>query len=240
MALTLTTWNLQGNRGVDVDAVAAYLAETGSDVVALQEVQKRHASSIARAVSAKSLTWSFKHWPMREPSEGLALVGITRKVTGVHSRALTLKWRFWSWRRRIYQRGTVSPPDGESTVTLVNLHLSPHSAGHEDREREVRHLARVLGRSEGPLAAVGDYNARPDDSVFDPMVEAGHASVGGGVTNWHGEPSDRVPEQQLDYIWLSGGVTADKVILPVHGDEGFSAFPAISDHLPLTARLTAP
>lgn len=237
MAFTVTTWNLQGSHGADIEAIARYVTDVGSDVVAFQEVQRNQAQEIARMLDARSLRWGFKHRPVAVKAEGMALIGVTRPVSAVRIRALTARWQPWSWRRRIYQRGTVKLPDAQLAVTLVNLHLTPHPDRGERRRRELSTLLEALRRYREHLVVTGDYNAPPDGDLFEQMDRAGLSSAGGGVTNWLGRPSDRPPSQQLDYVYTSQDLHVDEVVLPQHGDEGFELFPLLSDHLPLSVRL---
>ena len=106
MRTTLVSWNLKGSGNPDTAAVAAYLREVGADVVGLQEVQWHQARRIARALGARSCGWGLKHWPVRTWPEGMAVIGVTRQVH-VRTRALSSRWRLWSWRRRIVQVATV-------------------------------------------------------------------------------------------------------------------------------------
>lgn len=246
-SLTVVTWNLQGSRGVDVDAVAAHVRAVEADVLALQEVQRRQARSLARALEAGSLSWGFKHWPITTWPEGMALVGVSAPVVGVRTRALTARLKLTSWRRRIVQAGRVAVPgpadvpvDGPE-VGLVNVHLSPHREAADVRRREV---ARILAdhtlasrAGAGPTIVAGDFNTEPGTPPWEQMREAGFSTPEKGPTYWRGTPSDRPPEREIDYVWAPEGIEIDEVELPRHGEPGFDRFPRISDHLPVTVRL---
>ena len=67
-AVRVLTWNVQGAQGLDVDRTAAIIGSAAPDVVALQEIQRRQAMALARALSAPSRRWAFKHWPVRHRS----------------------------------------------------------------------------------------------------------------------------------------------------------------------------
>lgn len=246
--LTLMTWNLQGSRGVDVDQIAAYVRETGSDVLALQEVQRHQAVSLARALEAHTLSWGFKHWPLNTRPEGMALVGVTVAVEAVRTRAITRRWRLLSWRRRIAQTAYVTPrtATAETAATeagrirLVNVHLTPHREGATDRNRELRG---ILADQDGaapqqPTILVGDFNAEPATAPIERMRAAGFTQAGSGPTNWRGTPSDSLPEQEIDYIWISDHLTLENVRRPRHGETELHRFGKISDHLPVTATVT--
>lgn len=233
--LTVTTWNLNGVRGLDVDRVAAHVRATGSDVLALQEVQRSQARTLAARLEARSLHWSFKHWPLTGGPEGMALVGVTCPVEDVQTSAITARWRLASWRRRIVQVARVrSAPQ----LRLVNVHLTPHAEGAANRERELERILSAPGIDRRSIIA-GDFNAEPGTVPVEQMRLHGYTTGEKGPTKWRGVPSDRPPEREIDYVWASEGLTVDHVTVPRHGDDGFATFPTLSDHLPVTARVTA-
>jgi endonuclease/exonuclease/phosphatase family metal-dependent hydrolase len=253
VALVLTTWNLQGNHGLDVDLVAARVAKAGSDVLVLQEVQRRQARRIARALDARSLGWTFKHWSGHSAAEGMAVVGVTVPAPLRQARATTQRWRWWNYRRRVVQVADVlfDGAGGDPVLLrLVNVHLTPHDAGVERRRHEgdwlVHRLVGPEARGDAPLAVVGDFNARPLAEIFQDLRDAGlrdawaevHADdVDGGRTNWSGQPANVPPDQRLDYVWVSPELTVKDVDVPVHGEGAFEQLPLLSDHLPVTVTL---
>jgi endonuclease/exonuclease/phosphatase family metal-dependent hydrolase len=242
--LTVLTWNLKGSAGVDVDRVAGYIRDQGAGVVALQELQRHQSQALAGALDARTHRWAFKHWPFPTRPEGMAIMGLDRPVA-VEVEALTKRWEFWNWRRRIMLLGTFLA-DGPQ-VLLVNLHLSPHSA-RELRDAEVARVAEVVDAHTGPVIVLGDLNERPDGPVHDRLVAAGLRDAwperpgggpGGGETNWHGgDPQmTTAPSQRLDYVYVSEEIRVVDVTVPRPGDEVFDQFAVLSDHLPVTAVL---
>ena len=245
------TWNLKGSDAPDVAAVADHLADTGADLVVLQEVQRRQARAIARRLGAASSRWGFKHWPVRTWAEGMAVIGVTRPAR-VRTRALSFRFRLWSWQRRIYQRATVdlAPTPGVPAVhpplTLVNVHLSPYDRAAM-RTAEVGIVATVIGTAPGPIVLAGDLNDDPGADFFARLTAAGlrdawddAASPGTRpATNWRGwrKGTTKDPKRRLDYVLVSGGVRVVRVDIPRPGDEGFGRFAGLSDHLPVAATL---
>lgn len=242
MRLVVTTWNLQGRVGLDTDAVAAHLHEQGSDVVLLQEVQRRQVRQVARSLSARSLAWRFKHWtpsPSTRP-EGMAVLGVTRPLERATARALTARWRPWSWRRRIVQFAAV---DG---LGLANVHLTPHGE-HGTRAQEVARIVHRFAATGATTRAIaGDFNALPDSGVVDELVLDGFrdawltadtGNAGGGATNWSSSRRTGPPNQRIDYLWVTDDVLVRGARVPDHDDPGFELFPRLSDHLPLTVEL---
>ncbi|MGH9212923.1 MAG: endonuclease/exonuclease/phosphatase family protein [Acidimicrobiales bacterium] len=239
MRLVVTTWNLQGYAGVDHEAVAGHLRGAASDVVFLQEVQRQQARRLARALSARTLAWRFKHRTLPHPAEGMAIVGVTRPVESAGAIALTARWRPWSWRRRIFQLAELGD------LTLANVHLTPHG----DAAARAREVAKILHRlpkgDEGRLVA-GDFNALPDATLLVELAAADlrDAWTGApvvddevGPTNWSSSRRAGPPDQRLDYVWVSPEVSVTGVRVPRFGDSGFEGYPLLSDHLPLTVDL---
>lgn len=239
MALVVTTWNLQGSQGVDVDAVVAHARRQGTDLLLLQEVQRGQARRIARGLGARSVDWSFKHLNLRSWPEGAATVGVTRPVRA-RARAITRRFRPWSWRRRIVQLAPLG--DG---LLVVNVHLTPHRGAVNDseREREVAVVATHLDAGAGRTVVVGgDFNCWPTDAALGALTRAGlrdtwPPGAGEVFTNWAGRARTRAANRRLDYLWASAAVTVAGAHVPRHGDADFGTFGMISDHLPLTTTL---
>lgn len=239
MRLRLLTWNLKGSLGVDVARVADHIRSAGADVVALQEVQRRQAGGIARALGARSHRWAFKHQPAGTRAEGMTLVGVTRVVSSVHARALAHRWRPWSWRRRIVQVGMV---DGGATV--LNVHLTPHEAASQ-RAAEVTTVVEMVAAATGPVIVAGDLNERPDAPLHERLARAGlrdawpSGATHAGLTNWRDwrPGTTALPTQRIDYVYVSAGVEVVSADVPGPGAAELAPFASLSDHLPVTAEL---
>jgi endonuclease/exonuclease/phosphatase family metal-dependent hydrolase len=241
---TLVSWNLKGSGRPDAATVAGYLREIGADVVALQEVQRRQARRIARALGSTSWRWSFKHWPVRTWSEGMAVIGVGRRVQ-VRSRALSHAWRGWSWRRRILQVAEADRGVAGGGFTLVNLHLTPHREV-ELRTAEVATVLALVASRRGPVVVTGDLNERPAGPVHRQLAAAGLRDAAAAVpgadpapTNWRGwrRGTTEPPSQRLDYVYVSADVEVVAVRVPRPDDVGFERFSGVSDHLPVAAVL---
>jgi endonuclease/exonuclease/phosphatase family metal-dependent hydrolase len=258
---TLVSWNLKGSENPDVRPVADHLRNEGADVVVLQEVQWHQARRIARALGARSRHWGFKHWPVTTWPEGMAVIGVTRGAR-TRTHALSHWWRLWSWRRRTVQVAEVGP--GGSRWTLVNVHLTPHGQIGLRAVETAAVLDLVAGAA--TVVVAGDLNERPDGAIHQQLAGAGLLDgwsvhdVGdtlGGTddddraagrptartdpwpTNWRGweRGTTDPPVQRLDYVYASEAVRVVDVHVPRFGDDGFSRFAVISDHLPVTAVL---
>ena len=237
MTLVVTTWNLQGSKGFDVDAVVAHVRDQGVDLLLLQEVQRAQARRIARGLGARSVDWSFKHLSARTWPEGAALIGVTRPV---EARALAVTRRFqpWTWRRRIIQIAHLG-----DDLMVVNLHLTPHRGAAIEAER-ARELTTVVSHFDAGRRVLvgGDFNCWPTDAPLAVLAEAGLRDTWPGnssevFTNWAGRAHTLAPNRRLDYLFASAEVTASAAHVPRHGDDGFVTFGQISDHLPVTTTL---
>src|SRR5918995_4902540 len=248
MPFTLVTWILKGSNGPDVAAVAAHIRAVGADVVALQEVQRHQARRLAELLGAHSMTWGFKHWPVKVRPEGMAILGL-RVPVEVDTRALSFRWKPWSWRRRIFQVARFLPSGaGRERWMLGNLHLSTAREA-ERRAHEVATVLRTMGATEGPAIVNGDLNDKPGAPLFGQLGAAGlrdawsevhpDASEEEGATNWPGwtPGTTKDPTRRLDYVLVNEDLDVVAVDVPRPGESGFDGFRTISDHLPLTVTL---
>jgi endonuclease/exonuclease/phosphatase family metal-dependent hydrolase len=237
VTLVVTIWNLQGTKGVDVDAVVAHVRAQGVDLLLLQEVQRGQARRIARGLGARSVDWAFKHLNGRTWPEGAAVIGVTRPVEA-RAFAVTRRFQIWSWRRRIVQIARL-----DDDVTVVNLHLTPHrgAVNESERTRELKTIATHFESGRRTLVG-GDFNCWPTDAPLAVLADAGLRDTWPGnadevFTNWAGRAHTLAANRRLDYLFASAGVTAAAGHVPRHGDDDFVTFGQISDHLPVTTTL---
>jgi endonuclease/exonuclease/phosphatase family metal-dependent hydrolase len=246
VAITIVTWNLKGSAGSDLAAAADHLRAIAADVVVLQEVQRRQARSVATRLGARSVSWGFKHWPWRTWPEGMAVIGVTRRVPA-RAHALTYRWQPWSWRRRIYQEAHV--PEGDATILLVNVHFSTDREAAR-RAKEVTTVVGVIEAADGPAILAGDSNDRPGSPLFATLAKAGLRDTWlethpgsvepDGATTWPGwrRCTTKPPTRRIDVVAVTDEFGIEAVEVPGEGDEGFEGFSCISDHLPVTATLS--
>lgn len=239
--LRIVTWNLQGSKGVDVVAVARILGELtdGGEirVVALQEVQRRHARALAKAWGAKDWRWARKHLPYGPllwwRAEGLAVLA-SHDLDNHHVTALTPGIRIWSYRRRILQSVRIDHPSAPTDV--FNTHL----ASHDDPAARAAQAAIVAGqiaarRATDPAAGevlAGDLNAPDERTTLAAFIVLGLRDAWPAVNDGPGytNPSG-APYQRLDYILTSVDVTTTWA--RVATDSPLIDWPMLSDHLPL-------
>lgn len=247
VSLTLVTWNLKGSAGPALAVVSDHLRAVGADVVALQECQRHQARRLGALLGARSVRWGFKHWPVRTRPEGMAILGVSVPVA-VRTTALSFRWQPWSWRRRIYQVGQVPATADDGAALLLNVHFSTERE-RERRAHELATVVRVMEAMGAPTILAGDANDRPGSDLFAALAAAGLRDAWlevhpgsvepDGATNWRGwtRGTTKPPTQRIDLIAVSDVIAVVAATVPRFGEEGFEAFPAVSDHLPLTATL---
>jgi endonuclease/exonuclease/phosphatase family metal-dependent hydrolase len=249
-AVRVLTWNLQGSRGVDTDAVAEIIGRTGAEIVALQEVRKAQIGELGSALGMDERWWVFKHWPVVGRPEGLAVLTPHRLVAT--SSVVLRRAPFWSWRRRVVAEATLSR-DGER-LAVVNVHLSPHGATERrGREADVV-MVRATTNSPTPIIC-GDLNDSPNGSAYRTFVDAGWSDAWlaargddaddaevavAGATNWTAGPRvGRRPTQRIDYVFAPPGWIVESCTVAVEPDR-FDDVAGLSDHLPVVATLRPP
>ena len=231
MSLRLVTWNLQGNRGIDPAAIAAVVSSLRPKLLLCQEVQRRQARGIADSAGQVVRQWTFKHWPVRQPSEGLAtlLAPSSASVATVDSTTISRGYWPWQWQRRVAQCVSI---DG---LRIVNTHLG---TGSDTSERATQ-VARILAKWPTVDVVVGDLNEW-DGAALDALRRAGFRDAWAEIaattpcnTNWSSEDRSVPPDQRLDWVWCRDAVNIDDADL---GDWRMTA--RLSDHVPLAVTLS--
>ena len=199
-----------------------------SDVIVLQEVQRRQAASLAQSLGMQH-HWALKHYPwtplLKSKAEGLAiLTPHTLSATG--SASLPPKRSHWSYKRRIVTWGLVERPD-HSGFRVYDAHLIGGDAANDRLEQTRRVAELVVEHGGAPVVVAGDFNDPDEPAVLDalPGVE-GPATA---PTN----PS-ATPRERIDHVLVPDAATAIAVKVPAGGAE----WAALSDHLPVTTTFT--
>ena len=238
MVIRLLTWNLQGSKGVDVEAVVATISAQSADVVVLQEVQRVQARRLARRLALRHVRWTFKHWPVVSRAEGMAIM--TKHPAAAFRSYVVGRAAWWSWRRRVALEADIDVDGHRRTVVCV--HLSPHGAAVR-RSREIEVVQR-RSRWRVPVLA-GDFNDEPSGPARAALLAGGwrdawtdRHGAADGATNWTlGERAGRLPTQRLDYVFVPAqwSVAECRVI-----DAPLDALAKLSDHLPVLAVVDPP
>lgn len=241
--VTVVTWNLQGSQGVDIEGVASVITTVGADVVVIQEIQRRQARRLSKALGMPAMRWAFKSlsWPTRP--EGLA-VFTPHRLVSTDSFLLRRAW-FWNWRRRV---GLVAEIErGDERFGVINVHLSPHDAG-EQRRREAHLVVERARRAERLPVIAGDFNDLPGGPGYEVFTGSGWSDAWlidtlkgiDGPTNWTpGNRHGRAPDQRLDFVFAPTGWTVSDAAVLADPDR-HDWFGERSDHVPLSATMLAP
>jgi endonuclease/exonuclease/phosphatase family metal-dependent hydrolase len=237
--ITIVSWNIHGSAGPDLDAIGQRLRAFGADVVALQEVRRSQARALAERLGWVTKHWSFKHWPLWNPAEGLAVLSPHPLI---EARTVTLSSGEppWSYRRRIAQLCVLGL--GEHGLRLANCHLASENA--DARFEQAQRLTGVL---EPRSFVVGDLNAQPARRVLRLLLQAGlrdawaelhpNANAAEGATSWRRQDPDDRPSNRIDYILVPVGYRVIAATVPSAADSDLSAYRRLSDHLPVRADL---
>jgi endonuclease/exonuclease/phosphatase family metal-dependent hydrolase len=203
--------------------------------VLLQVVQRRQLGLLRVAMGMIDARWRFKHWPVRIPAEGLAVLA-RHPVTDVRTQVLAHRLAFWNWRRRIALHATIDI--GRRTVGVVNVHLG---AGVTPAER-VKQVQALLAACGGAVLVGGDLNAGPSSDELAVFAAAGWEGAERRCrdpgrpppsTNWVPGPRTAAPTQRLDDLLVGAGTT----VLDAYVPTDWERWAALSDHLPVVARL---
>jgi endonuclease/exonuclease/phosphatase family metal-dependent hydrolase len=221
---TVTTWNLHASAGPPIASVAARLRSLAPDVIALQEVQRRDAASLAKALGMQH-HWALKHYPwtplLRSKAEGMAiLTPHTLSATG--SASLTPTRSQWSYKRRIVVWGLVARPD-HSAYRVYDAHLIGGGATGDRLDQATRVAALVAEHGGAPAVVAGDFNDGDEPAVIEALsgIE--------GPTTANTNPAD-TPRQRIDHVLVPAKATDITVRVP----DGGAEWAALSDHLPVT------
>jgi endonuclease/exonuclease/phosphatase family metal-dependent hydrolase len=198
---------------LSLEAQSRTIAQSGAQVVALQEVDAGRLTSygVDHALwLARRLGMQVVYLPTVERNTGIALL----------SRVPVLE-----------TAGTALPSHAEPTGILrasvqvggLPLHVHGTWLGLTPEERD-RQLAAALGfmASNQRATLAGDLNATPESSVYHTLEAAGFIDpfIAGGSSPAPTHPS-LLPEMRIDYVWLRG-------IEPVNA---FTMNSTASDHL---------
>lgn len=221
----ILTWNLRGSASPDLEVVADVIRSYSPDAVAVQEIRRWQASSLAGRLGWQH-AWARKHHPFTPLApwltEGLAIMSPHPLADVVH-RSIAPGMSTWSYRHRIVLAATVRR--GTDSIRLYDTHLASGGAAADERIAQARRVA-ALVNGERPRTAVvaGDLNDADELEVIRELHAAGLRDPGGGPTN----PSI-APRQRLDHVLVPDQARVTELDQPDGGDWWW----ALSDHVPV-------
>jgi endonuclease/exonuclease/phosphatase family metal-dependent hydrolase len=225
---TVTTWNLHGSASPPIASVAARLRPLSSDIVVLQEVQRRQSESLAAALGMQH-HWALKHYPwtplLKSKAEGMAIL-TPHGLSATGSVSLTPDTSRWSHKHRIVVWGLVKRAD-HSAYRVYDVHLIAGDAAADRLDQAERVAALVAEHGGAPAIVAGDLNAHDEPAVIAALPGIEGAATAGT------SPAD-TPARRIDHVLVPAAGTDVTVRVPVGGAE----WAALSDHLPVTTAFT--
>ena len=230
MTWRVLTWNIRGAKNPDLSAIAAHVAGSNPDVVALQEVRRSHAKRLAQLLGFQ-VVWRRKHYPYTPlvwwRAEGQALLA-PMSIVQARQHVLSRGASTWIYRHRIMLSATIVR--GSERLRVGNLHLS--SNGTDERIEQARRAAAAIAAEPSAVRVVcGDMNAANEVEVIREFHAIGVRDTGGDFTS----PS-RTPMRRLDYVLVPENAKVSAIDTPDGGDE----WAALSDHLPVLVEFFVP
>ena len=214
MTLTLLSYNIHSGVGLDgvldLARIADVIADSGADLVGLQEVD-RHRRAQSRfedqpGVLAERLGFHLAyaanldddpaHPGAPRAQYGTALLS-RQPLAGV---ANTLLPCFPGSEQRGLLEATLSV--GDTAVRVLGTHLQWDTESERNRQSE----AIVARLDERPTVLLGDLNTTPGSTAYTCLagrLEDAWALVGDG--DGHTFASER-PPRRIDYVWVGGGI----------------------------------
>jgi endonuclease/exonuclease/phosphatase family metal-dependent hydrolase len=221
----IATWNIHGSHQRRLADIAHAIADLHPDAVALQEVQRHQAASIAGQLHWH-VVWARKHYPLHPKApwraEGLAIVSPHPLSEPFHA-SISPGVHIATYRHRIVHAATVTAPAGR--LRLFNTHLATDS--DDTRIAQARSIANTI-RTDAvtPVALAGDLNSADEPAVLREFHAAGLRDPGGDFTS----PSIR-PRQRIDYVLVPESAR----VTPTTSPDGGQHWHELSDHLPALA-----
>lgn len=228
--LTVAAYNIRHGEGLDgrldLERVAGVLRRIGTDVVALQEVDRgtERTGGVDQPDVLARLTGTRGSFGAHRPYQGGEYGNAVLSRLPVRSRA-TRPLAPAGGNALAVHEVTVEVGDPAHPVTVVSVHLAG-SPG--DRLRQVDSLTAHFAGVGHPVVLAGDFNARPGDPVMERLGEAWTVvpKEGRGETF----PADE-PDREIDYVLFRPAdafeILEHRVIEEV----------AASDHRPILAVL---
>jgi endonuclease/exonuclease/phosphatase family metal-dependent hydrolase len=197
----------------NLDGIAALIKNKQADVVLLQEVDRGtnrsgHEDQIARLASAVEYDFAFAPSLLDYDGGQYGIAVLSRHAIGFRmTKPLPVR------PEQTRAGGSHEPRVGLLALTTVgnrrlgvmNTHLDP--ADQDARIQEITAFLRMIRDQQAvgePFVAGGDFNATPENPMFDSLRSAGlrdawtECGSGDGLTY----PADN-PVKRIDYLWLS-------------------------------------
>ena len=167
------TWNVRGAGRPDLARLAEVIDGQHPDVVAVQEIRRSQARSLATLLGWQH-HWTRKHYPYSSLAwwlaEGLAIMS-PHVLTDPARRSLTPGVSTWTYRHRVVLAATARR-DGEA-LRVYDAHLAAHR-NPDDRIAQAERIATMIDDELPPVAVVaGDFERARRDRGGPPVPSSG-------------------------------------------------------------------
>ena len=233
------TWNIRGSARPDLAAIGAVIAAKRPDAIAVQEIGRRQADTLAKILRWHHC-WARKHYPYSSVqwrlAEGLAIMS-PHPLSHTTSHSLSPDRSTWTHHHRIALATSVQrdrDPAGDrdrgdrgrrDTVRIYNVHLAAGRLADERITQAGRVAALIAAQHPSLTVVAGDLNAGSEVEVIRELHRGGVHDPGGGPTY----PSI-APRARFDFILVPDA----SVVTDRHEPSGGDDWRRLSDHLPVT------
>lgn len=224
-AWRVMTWNIRGSARPDLAAIAGVVATECPDAIAVQEIGRRQADTLA-AMLRWHHCWARKHYPyspvLWRLAEGLAIMS-PYPLAGTTTCSLSPERSIWTHHHRIALATSVQRAG--DTLRIYNVHLAAGRRADERIAQAGRVAALITAQRPSLTVVAGDLNAGSEVEVIRELHRGGVHDPGGGPTF----PSI-APRARFDFILVPDA----SVVTGRHEPGGGDGWHRLSDHLPVT------
>ncbi len=209
---TVLTYNIHHGEGtdgrIDLVRIAKVIQESGADLVALQEVDRK-----TDRTHVRDLPNELAHLTSMEVifAKNIAFQG------GEYGNATLSRFPVKRWTNLHYrpvrpgeQRGLLQAvvTIGNTDVAFLNTHLD-HRPDDVERLASVAEIETVASRyASMPVILCGDFNSQPGSQVDVRMSEQFRDAWRATGVGYGGTYPSEAPDRRIDYVWLRGGIQA--------------------------------
>lgn len=233
MKLKIMTFNIQHclnyiERFIDFPLFAKTIADSGADIVGLNEVRGKGANPHYEAqteILAKSSGYPYRYFAKAIDFDGCNPYGnavlskypiIKAETVGIPDP--TVKKYDGYYETRCIAKLTV---DVGEPLTVLVTHFGLNRDEHENARDTI-----LTNLSDKRCVLMGDFNVRPDSDILDP-IRASMKDTATGRGDMFSFPSDK-PDRKIDYIFVSNDIKVLSAEIPAL---------TVSDHRPHTAEI---
>ena len=203
------------DRRLDLERIAAVIADSGADIVALQELDQstRRTGGVAQTeVLAHHLGMHHQFAKALHFQGGAYGLAVLSRWPILRHRVHALPYRLGQ-EPRIALETWIAPGEGRPELHLVDVHLCHMSS--ETRQEQVQQVLQLIDhRGAAPTLLAGDFNARPESPPMEWLWEYG----------WQ---DDLKPHRGIDYVLRAPGSKLKRRSAKILNA------PTASDHLPV-------